>query len=328
VNLDSRNPQGTRVADDVRRGLTARPKTLPPYLFYDEAGSRLYERITELPEYYLTRVERRLLSSHARDIVGYAGASGTLTLIELGAGSASKTELLLRATLERQGRCTYFPIDVSTGALAAAQRRLRETLPAVDVRALPASYESGLQQLGSVPSPRLVLFIGSSVGNMTDDQASALLRCIRRSLRGETWLLLGTDLRKNPDVLRTAYDDVAGVTSAFNKNLLTRINRELGAHFDLDRFRHVARWNGDASCVEMHLESTRDQEVRVDDLDLRVPFRVGETIHTESCAKYDLPRVEKLLARGGFAPAAVYSDREFDFAVHLAMARSGGEYDA
>jgi dimethylhistidine N-methyltransferase len=314
------------MGDDVRRGLTAQPKTLPPYLFYDDAGSRLYERITELPEYYLTRAERGILLPHARDIVRRVRrGSGSLTVIELGAGSASKTEILLRAILEQRARCTYVPIDVSRGALAAAKRRLGEALPSVHVRAMGGTYERALGALGDVPAPRLVLFLGSTVGNMADDEASALLRHVRRALPGEAWLLLGTDLRKSPEVLRAAYDDAAGVTAAFNKNLLVRINRELGGHFDLDGFRHLARWNDGESRVEMHLESTRAHEVAIDALGLRARFEIGETIHTESCAKYDLPRVDRILAAGGFARATTYSDRELGFAVHLGVTPNNGD---
>jgi len=312
------------MGDDVRRGLTSQPKTLPPYLFYDDAGSRLYERITELPEYYLTRAERGILASHAGDIVERVRRRfESITVIELGAGSASKTEILLRAIVEQPARCAYVPIDVSRSALAAARRRLGAALPSVQVRAMEATYDRALAALGDVPSPRLVLFLGSTVGNMADDDASALLRLVRRALPGESWLLLGTDLRKSPAVLRAAYDDAAGVTAAFNKNLLVRINRELGGHFDLDVFRHVARWNGGESRVEMHLESTRAHEVAIDALGLRLRFETGETIHTESCAKYDQPRVDRLLAAGGFARAATYS--ELGFAVHLGVTPNNGD---
>jgi L-histidine Nalpha-methyltransferase len=317
---------GASMRDDVRRGLTAQPKALPPYLFYDDAGSRLFERITELPEYYLTRAERGILSSHAWDIAQrVARGSGSLPVIELGAGSASKTEILLRAIVEQGARCAYIPIDVSRSALAAARRRLGETLPTVPVRPMPATYERALRELHDVPSPRLVLFLGSSVGNMADDEASALLRRVRRALPGHTWLLLGTDLRKGPAVLRAAYDDAAGVTAAFNKNLLVRINRELGGHFDLDAFRHMVRWSDHESRIEMHLESMWAHEVAIDALGLRLRFEVGETIHTESCAKYDLPRVERLLAAGGFALASTYSDHERSFALHLGVTSNHGE---
>jgi dimethylhistidine N-methyltransferase len=316
--------EGQKAIDDVRRGLTARPKTLPPYLFYDAAGSELYERITELPEYYLTRAERRIFATHADAIVAHARGAGPLTVVELGAGSASKTELLLRAAVARRARCLYVPIDVSRTALAAARERLHAELPLVEVRPLATTYDLALPALGDTPSPHLVLFIGSSVGNMADEEASALLDSIRKALPGEAFLVLGTDLRKSPDVLRAAYDDASGVTAAFNLNVLARINRELGGHFDLRRFRHVARWNEGESRVEMHLLSTFAQDVAVDALGLRIHFDAGETIHTESCAKYDVPRVERLLARGGFTRVTSYEDREFGFAVHVAAAKGRG----
>jgi dimethylhistidine N-methyltransferase len=256
--------------------------------------------------------------------VDRAGQSDSLTVIELGAGSASKTEILLRAIVERGRRCTYAPIDVSPTALEKARSRLETALPEVVVRPLATTYENGLRALQTTPSPRLVLFIGSSVGNMRDADASRLLACVHRSLPGETWLLLGTDLRKSPDVLCAAYDDAAGVTAAFNTNVLARINRELGGHFDLDRFRHVARWNDAESRIEMHLRSTVAQTVAVDALGARYRFDAGETIHTESCAKYDLSRVEAILGEGGFALEATYGDHELGFAVNLAVAKQPG----
>jgi dimethylhistidine N-methyltransferase len=297
---------------------------LPPHLFYDAEGSRLYERITELPEYYLTRAEREIFQTHAPEIAGLVArrAGGPLRVIELGAGSASKTEVLLRAVVAAQGSCLYLPVDLSTTALAAAERSLHAALPQVSVRALAMSHVESLPLLAHVAPPRLVLFIGSSVGNLADEEASSLLRRIRASLPGETWLLLGTDLRKDAGVLKLAYDDSAGVTAAFNKNVLSRINRELGGHFDLDRFRHRARWNDAASRVEMHLESIGPQEVAIDRLALCVRFAAGETIHTESSAKYDVPRVERLLAAGSFRLDATYYDADRRFALHLAQGES------
>jgi L-histidine Nalpha-methyltransferase len=311
------------IAEDVREGLTSSPKTLPPYLFYDKVGSGLYERITELPEYYLTRAEREIFLAHAAEIdLRIAKTTRRrLSVIELGSGTASKTEVLLRAVLARQGGCLYLPVDLSTTALAEAEHRLHASLPRVSVRSLAMTYADSLLTLADVAPPRLVLFIGSSVGNLPDDEAAALLRRIRDALHGETWLLLGTDLRKDPSVLKAAYDDAAGVTAAFNKNVLTRINRELGGHFDLDRFRHVARWNDAASRVEMHLESVGSQEVAIDRLALRARFDAGETIHTESSTKYDLPRVERLLTAGDFRLEESYYDAERRFALHLARAR-------
>jgi dimethylhistidine N-methyltransferase len=311
----------TAIADDVRRGLTATPKTLPPYLFYDAEGSTLYEQITDLPEYYLTRAEREIFEVHAGDIVARVGpdVARPLRVVELGAGSAAKTEVLLRAVVQAQGRSEYVPIDVSAAAVRAAQRRLRAAVPQVAVNPLVMKHEHALLALHEAPrAPSLVLFIGSSVGNFEDDEASALLRGLHDALGSRTWLLLGTDLRKSPEVLLPAYDDAAGVTAAFNRNLLARINRELGGRFVLDRFRHAARWNDAASRVEMHLVSVVPQEVVIEGLGLCVRFEAGETIHTESSIKYDLPRATRLLGAAGFAIEATFHDAAQRFALHLA----------
>jgi dimethylhistidine N-methyltransferase len=314
-----------RVADDVRRGLTARPKSLPPYLLYDDLGSSLYESITELPEYYLTRAERGILRARASDIVARVAQRSPrspLGVVELGAGSASKTELVLRAVLDRQAGCVYVPIDVSRAAIDGVKRRLRVELPRVTVRPLTMTHDEAIRTLAAIRGPQLVLFIGSSIGNLDDPEAEALLRALGRTLGAGTSLLLGTDLRKSPDVLLPAYDDSAGVTAAFDKNVLARINRELGGHFDVDLFRHVARWNEVASRIEMHLESARSQDVAIDALGLRVHFDEGETIHTESSIKYDLARAEQILVQGGFALETTYFDEESTFAIHLARVRA------
>jgi dimethylhistidine N-methyltransferase len=324
VILRAPSPPADRaaIAEDVARGLTALPKSLPPYLFYDAIGSMLYERITELPEYYLTRAEREILEVNAAFIVARAAerVKGPLSVVELGAGSASKTEVLLRALAHRQDGCLYVPIDVSQAAIDHAERRLHAELPDVCVRPMVMRHDQALSRLREVEPPTLALLIGSSIGNFEDGEASALLRGLRDALGAGASLVLGTDLRKSADVLLPAYDDAAGVTAAFNKNLLVRINRELGGSFDLDRFEHVARWNDRASRIEMHLESTVRQEVSIPPLDLHVSFEAGETIHTESSIKYSLPRVERLLTAGGFRLDSTFYDGLRRFAVHLAFA--------
>ena len=313
------------IADDVRRGLTAMPKSLPPYLFYDAAGSALYERITELPEYYPTRTERAILAAHADDLVASVGDGDDPEVLELGAGSASKTTLILSAVLRRWGRCTYRPLDVSPTALDGAVESLRATLPAVRVLPVCGRHE---EVLGAVAreSPgrsRLAMFIGSSIGNFDDPEAARLLASLGGVLGPRGALLLGTDLRKSPSRLIPAYDDAQGVTAAFNLNVLTRLNRELGADFDLARFRHVARWNDRASRVEMHLESVGAQAVTVRDLGITVGFADGETIHTESSVKYDLPRVDALFTAAGLTRVRTVTDPEERFAVHLARSSPG-----
>jgi L-histidine N-alpha-methyltransferase len=309
----------TNIAKDVRAGLSAMPKHLPPYLFYDAAGSALYERITALPEYYLTRTERAILEEHADAIVLEASASGgPLRIVELGAGSATKTELILRAANRRHGSCVYVPVDVSESAINEATVRLSRVLPEVEVRPHVMSHFEAFRHLRGKGGPNLVLFIGSSIGNFDDEEAVSLLAGVHDALGPRTALLLGTDLRKSPDVLLRAYDDAAGVTAAFNMNVLERINRELGGRFDPTRFRHVARWNERASRMEMHLESTRKQSVIIEALGMSVAFEAGETIHTESSVKYDVAHVKRLLTAAGFRLWRTFYDPDRRFAVHLA----------
>lgn len=314
------------IADDVARGLTANPKSLPPYLFYDAEGSALYERITDLPEYYPTRTERAILAAHADEIVAELGDGDEPEVLELGAGSASKTTLILSAALRRWGRCTYRPLDVSPTALDFAVESLRAALPAVRVLPVCGRHEEALGAVAreSPGRSRLALFIGSSIGNFDDVEAAQLLSALGGVLGPRGALLLGTDLRKDPSRLIPAYDDAQGVTAAFNLNVLTRLNRELGADFDLARFRHVARWNDRASRVEMHLQSVGAQAVTVRALGLTARFADGETIHTESSVKYDIARVDKLFAAAGLARVRTFSDPEELFAVHLARSSAGG----
>jgi L-histidine N-alpha-methyltransferase len=311
-------PEGTLGAD-VREGLSRRPKQLPPYLFYDEAGSRLYEEITTLPEYYLTRAERAILEQRADEIVRRASQGpGPLRVIELGAGSATKTEAVLRAVQRRQGPSVYVPVDVSRSAIEQATRRLARELPDIDVQPHVMPHFEAFRHLRRGKGPDLVLFIGSSIGNFDDEEAVALLAGVHDALGSRVSLLLGTDLRKSADVLLPAYDDSRGVTAAFNKNLLVRLNRELGANFDVDRFRHVARWNDAESRVEMHLQSLGRQIVTLPAIALEVTFEPGETIHTESSVKYDLAHVGRVLTGAGFRLEESYFDADRRFAVHLA----------
>jgi L-histidine Nalpha-methyltransferase len=307
----------------VRAGLLRADKQLPPWLFYDAEGSRLYERITELPEYYLTRAEWSIFQSQGDAIIAGAanGTAGPLDVAELGAGTATKSLLLLQATVRRQGRTTFMPTDVSAEALAIAAERIAREEPRVTVRPVVGHHEQALLAIRTLEQHQLVLFIGSSIGNYEEDDARALLRAVRQSLRVGGALLLGTDLRKDPAALVRAYDDAQGVTAAFDKNVLARINRELGGGFDLDSFRHVAVWNEAQSRIEMHLESLVDQTVRIAGLHVDVPFRRGERIHTESSVKYDDAMVDTLLGASGFARETTLLDADERFAVHLARAR-------
>ncbi len=304
------------IASDVLSGLAACPKRLPPKLFYDARGSELFEQITGLPEYYVTRTEQEILRRHSGEMLTAAGSG--LTLVELGAGSATKTGLLIEALLRRQLTAEYVPIDVSRSALVAAARRLRWQFPRVHVRPHVTDFTAEFPPLRALHGRKLVLFIGSSIGNFEPPQALDLLRRLRAQLELGDALLLGTDLVKAPEVLVPAYDDSQGVTAAFNRNMLVRINRELDADFDPARFRHVALWNADESRMEMHLESTRQQRVSIRALGMVLDFAPRERIHTEDSYKYTLEGTRRLLCAAGFCPERVWMDERQWFAVHLA----------
>jgi dimethylhistidine N-methyltransferase len=300
----------------VRQGLTAMPKTLPAKLFYDEIGSQLFEQITELPEYYLTRTERSILERYAADILRQAGAS--LTLVELGAGTATKTSVLIEELLQQQSRTLFYPIDVSASALDEAVRHLGHEFPSLRVNPIVADYTGGVPALNRISGRKLVLYIGSSIGNFEPPQAIRMLRRIRQTLRSGDALLLGADFAKSPRILLPAYDDAQGVTAAFNKNILARINRELDADFDVDSFRHIALWNKRCSRMEIYLESLIEQTAFIPALDLDVKFKAGERIHTENSYKYTDAMIEAILNESGFQREHTWCDRKKWFGVHLA----------
>ena len=323
------------VADEARVGLTARPKTLSPWLFYDEAGSHLFEQITELPEYYLTRVERGIFAAHADEILHAAACadgplpSGKLTLIELGAGTATKTGLLLSAAVRQQDSVVYQPVDVSETALAEARDTILRNIPGVTVRCQVADYTREALPLNRLPNTRtLALYIGSSIGNFTPRDARDVLCNLREQLLPGDALLLGTDLgpgeHKTEATLLAAYNDASGVTAAFNLNVLRRLNRDLGADFKVERFRHKAIWNAAQSRIEMHLESVTNQRVRIpanaSGPELIVDFAAGESIHTENSCKFDSVAIEALLASADFEIVRCWNDPDDLFAVTLAVA--------
>ncbi len=302
--------------EDVRAGLTATPKQLPPKWFYDEAGSALFERITELPEYYQTRAERAILEAHAADVPGLGPAG---TLVELGAGSASKTRLLLAAfgaagTLRR-----YVPVDVSVELLADTGRALVAGLPWLDVHAVAADFATQLDRL-PVDGPTLVAFLGGTLGNFPPASRGTFLRTLRGVLAPGDGLLLGVDLVKDPAVLVPAYNDAEGVTAAFDRNVLYVVNRLLKADFDPDSFRHLALWNAAEEWIEMRLESQRDQQVMVDGLGLVVDFARGEQLLTELSAKFRRGGITAELAAAGFAVTTWWTDPANRFALLHATA--------
>jgi len=300
------------IAEVVRDGLSRSPKQLPPWLFYDEAGSLLFEEITCLPEYYLTRLEREIFHRHAGEMIAAAANGHRLRLVELGAGSADKTRTLLTAALDYQSAVKYLPVDVSETALEMACRRIEAELPGVATTPVVEDYTTSW----SVPDAdgdgrQLLLWIGSSIGNFEPEAAVALLRRIHDTMRPGDGLLLGADLAPAEGIevpegckcvpeLIAAYDDAEGVTAAFNRNLLARLNRELGAEFDLDGFAHCAVWNHAASRMEMHLESSEEQSVWIAALETEVQFAAGELLHTENSYKYTAEQIAGLMALAGF----------------------------
>jgi L-histidine N-alpha-methyltransferase len=301
-------------ADDVRRGLTASPKVLFPRYLYDALGSRLFEAICELPEYYPTRAETEIFTRDAAEIIAEVTREKgePVRLVELGSGDGRKTRLLIEALVDRQGALRYLPIDVSRSALEQSAEQLLQTFPDLSVSAFVADYQTGLRALRREPvmagTRTLALFLGSTIGNLDPGDRVELLREIRDVLRPGDSLLLGVDLRKSPEILLPAYDDALGVTAAFNLNILLRINQELGGGFDLAAFRHRAVWNDEMSRIEMHLESRTEQTVTIRSLGLEVHFAAGETIHTESSYKLDLGQVEAMAAAGGFAVRRTWTD--------------------
>src|SRR5208283_5424206 len=304
------------MALEVREGLSATPKRLPAKLFYDEIGSELFEQITELPEYYLTRTERYILERFAGEILQQAGPS--LTLVELGAGTASKTCVLIEELLQRQSRALFYPIDVSPSALEEAMRQLGWQFPSLRVNPIVADYTGGVAALSRISGRKLILYIGSSIGNFEPQDAVRILRRVRQTLRAGDALLLGADFAKSPKILLPAYDDSQGITAAFNKNILARLNRELDADFNLGLFRHIALWNRRHSRMEIYLESTSAQTVFLPALDMDLSFEPGERIHTENSYKYTDEMIESILRQSGFTPEQTWCDRKKWFGVHLA----------
>ena len=303
----------------VAEGLSATPKRLSPKFFYDERGSQLFEEITRAPEYYPTRTEAEILSRFAEDIVRAVGRG--LGLVELGSGSSTKTRLLIDALTETQGALTYTPIDVSPTIVIEHGKQLLKDYPLLRINALVCDYRQAMDVLKQPQeTPRLFLFLGSSLCNFALEEAASLLSEIGDAMGRQDRLLLGMDLKKDKDVLEAAYNDAAGVTAAFNLNLLSHINDALGGHFDLSLFRHLAFFNEAESRIEMHLESLESQLVRIDALERSVPFRKGETIHTENSYKLDPAALDGLYSGTGLKKTGRWSDDDGWFALDLLAA--------
>ena len=321
TSLDRRLPPGflgEALRADALDGLTSVAKSLPPKWFYDAQGSALFEKITELPEYYPTRAEREILRATA---AGIARRTRARTLVELGSGSSEKTRLLIDA-LRAAGtlRC-YVPVDVSEPALIAAGDALTAEYPGVDVRAVVSDFEEhlGFPAEGDAPAPRLVAFLGSTIGNLVPEQRASFLAHVRARLYANDFFLLGTDLVKDPATLVAAYDDCSGVTAAFNKNVLAVLNAQLGADFDLDAFEHVAIWDGAREWIEMQLRSLTAQTVHLPAIGLTASFAVGEEMRTEVSAKFRRSGVEAELAAAGLTMCSWWTDSAAQFGLSLSV---------
>jgi dimethylhistidine N-methyltransferase len=300
---------------DVMKGLTQIPKSLPPYYFYDDRGSELFEQICELPEYYLTRTETAILQQCAGEI---AKITGACELVELGSGSSTKTRILLDAYRQLGYPLRYLPIDVSAGMLESSARQLLKEYPSLEVYALAGTYELALAQLPPTQSPsRMIGFIGSSLGNLNAQECDIFFSQITNALQVGEYFLLGIDLHKPKHILEPAYDDSQGVTAAFNLNMLEHLNRRFEGNFDTTQFEHWAFYNETERQIEMHLKSMRSQTVQLKSLNLTVNFAPGETILTEISRKFDLDIIQQQLTAQGLVPIQAWTDSHQWFGVLL-----------
>ncbi|EHR51030.1 putative methyltransferase [Saccharomonospora marina XMU15] len=306
--------------EDVREGLSARQKWLPSKWFYDARGSELFERITELPEYYPTRSEREVLG---REAAAVASVTSARTLVELGSGSSEKTRLLLDGLREHGTLTEFVPLDVSASALSEAADAIAADYPGLVVHGVVGDFT---EHLGLLPGerPRLVAFLGGTIGNLTPADRAKFLRSVRDVLSEGEWLLLGTDLVKDAETLVRAYDDAAGVTAEFNRNVLRVLNARLGADFDPTAFEHVSYWDEDNEWIEMRLRARAETRVRIPGADLEVTFAEGEHVRTEISAKFRREGVRAELAEAGFELARWWTDERGRFGVSLARAGAGG----
>ena len=322
LHRSGRSDSRPGLAGDLRTGFRKRPKELPPIYFYDERGSELFERITQLPEYYQTRTERRLLESIVRELA----AGEYAELIEFGSGSSAKTRVLLdgmtatssAATLER-----YVPIDVSSDFLLATAERLSRDYPSLEIAPVVGDFREGLQGVPRVGSA-LIIFLGGTIGNFHYDESVQFLSTVAEGMSGEDAFLMGVDLVKDPALLHAAYNDAEGITAEFNRNVLRVINRELNGEFDPEAFYHYAFYNPDDTRIEMRLVSRRDQTVKIGDLEMSVRFREGESILTEISRKFTRASAERLLEDAGMSLVEWWSDPEDLFGLVLAKRRGRG----
>ena len=322
MSLTAKHLDSGEFARDVLKGLSGQQKLLNPKYFYDTIGSALFEEITRQPEYYLTRIETAILHSFADRIVDVL--ENEVTIVELGSGNSVKTTILLESLLESKDALHYLPIDISPTTLQKTTKQLNRRFPGLEVTPIASQYETGLYRASviitdtaHVPEHKLVLFLGSSIGNLEPQAAITFLNKVRTTLDPRDALLIGFDLVKDVSVLHAAYDDAAGVTARFNLNLLTRINRELDGEFHLDRFSHLSRFNESKERVEMHLESRERQSVFIHHLDQNFIFKKGETIHTENSYKYTPESIIGYAQASGFRVKEIFTDAQEWFALAL-----------
>lgn len=303
-------------AEEVRTGLTANPKSLPCRFFYDRKGSRLFELICELPEYYLTRAEAEIIENRSEEVVGEFPRGATL--IELGSGSSAKTRRLIEEFLRRDGWLLYIPVDISRGMLEESAWKLLDDFAGLKILAVAGEYQEATGHLRKdFGLPKLILWLGSNIGNLDRPEAAEFLRCLRGLMTPEDRLLVGIDLRKDRRLLEAAYDDAQGITSQFNRNILARINRELGGEFDQNQFHHRAWYDEEAGRVDMRLESATAQTVWIKALELAVPLTAGETIHTENSYKYSSAEIQETAVAAGLHVAGQWLDRNRQFSLNL-----------
>ncbi|HET9488099.1 MAG TPA: L-histidine N(alpha)-methyltransferase [Chryseosolibacter sp.] len=299
------------VAKAVAKGFDAPVKTLPSWLFYDQTGDQLFQQIMRMPEYYPTRCEYDILQKNKDDILRHFGAGGKpFHLIELGAGDGLKTEILLKHFLTHETDFTYFPVDISASALGQLSSRLKAEMPRLRLHPLNKTYDEALQNFRGHDQRKVILFMGANIGNFSVAEATQFLRKLALPLAANDMILVGFDLKKDPRVIQEAYDDPRGLTRSFNLNILTRLNRELGAHFDLQDFTHYPYYNPESGTTKSYLISMRDHSVYIEGLGRSIHFHLWEPVQTEISQKYDGRMIDKLVTLSGLAIEHVFYDSD------------------
>jgi L-histidine Nalpha-methyltransferase len=295
-------------AEDVHDGLSSSFKNLPSKYFYDDEGSRLFQKIMTLPEYYLTNCEYQILKSQSSSIYKALKFKAHFNIVELGAGDGSKTIELLNALTEAKANFTFIPVDISKEAISILDKKVKKVLPSIDIKSKVGDYFEVLEEIRTDKSPSLVLFLGSNIGNYAYAEAVELLKLIQEELRPNDKLLIGFDLKKNPNLIAPAYNDASGITKAFNINLLTRINRELGGDFNLEKFDFYSHYNPESGAVKSYLVSLEKQDVHLSEINKTYHFEKYELIYTELSKKYAISEIEELASKTGFVCSKHFMD--------------------